>query len=88
MKNGASSNANDGIFVDSTSHGTLIERDLTDGNGDDGLDLDSPVSTVGANRANENGDLGIEAEPGVTDTGGNKASGNGNPIQCKNIACR
>jgi hypothetical protein len=65
--NAVSGNATDGIFIDSTSDGTLVERNLDDGNGDDGIDLDSPVSTVGGNRANENGDLGIEAERGVTD---------------------
>jgi parallel beta-helix repeat protein len=88
VKNAASRNATDGILVDNTSHGTLVERNLADGNGDDGIDLDSPASTAGGNRADENGDLGIEAEPGVTDETGNKASGNGNPAQCTNVACR
>ncbi len=34
------------------------------GNGDDGIDADSPRTTIARNKANINGDLGIEAVPG------------------------
>jgi parallel beta-helix repeat protein len=66
---------------------TVVERNLVERNGDDGIDIDHSGVTVTRNRANDNGDLGIEAAPGVTDGGGNRASGNGNPAQCTNVFC-
>ena len=78
----------DGISVDVTAAGTLLDGNLTFGAGDDGIDVDSPTTTLRRNTANRNHDLGIEAVPGVTDGGGNMASGNGNPLQCTNIFCR
>jgi hypothetical protein len=71
---------------------TLIERNRTDRNGDDGIDVDvgefgQPI-TVRANRAFFNADLGIEADPGTIDGGGNHAKHNGNALQCLNVACR
>ena len=55
--------------------------------GDDGLDADSPSTTITANVANDNADYGVEAVPGVTDGGGNRASGNGQPAQCLGVVC-
>jgi large repetitive protein len=68
--------------------GTLIERNVATGSGDDGFDICRPAATLTANTANDNFDLGIEAVPGVVDGGGNRAIGNGNPLQCTNVFCK
>jgi parallel beta-helix repeat protein len=73
---------------DGTVDGTLLERNVATGSGDDGLDVRSAATTLTGNTANENHDLGIEAVPGVNDGGGNMASGNGNPLQCTNVFCK
>jgi parallel beta-helix repeat protein len=78
----------DGVFVQNTAVGTLIEGNHALGSDDDGIDIDSPDTTLVGNHAVHNGDLGIEAVVGVTDGGRNKAHGNGNPAQCTNISCR
>jgi large repetitive protein len=85
--NVASSRLSDGILVEASATGTLLERNTANGNGDDGIDVDAPGTTVTRNTANDNRDLGIEAVPGVIDGGGNRASGNGNALQCTNLAC-
>jgi hypothetical protein len=77
----------DGIRVEPQAGGTLLKANVTTRNGDDGIDVESPATTITANLANDNTDLGIEAVPGVTDGGGNRASGNGNPAQCVGVAC-
>jgi parallel beta-helix repeat protein len=77
----------DGIVIDEAAAGSLVERNVVLGAGDDGIDVESPTTTLTRNRANGNGDLGIEAVAGVTDGGGNRASGNGNPAQCQGVAC-
>jgi parallel beta-helix repeat protein len=82
------SGALDGILIDDGSPGWLLERNIADGNGDDGIDVDVADATVTGNSASRNHDLGIEAEAGVTDGGGNKASGNGNPFQCTGVVCK
>jgi large repetitive protein len=71
-----------------TVSGTLIERNVATGSGDDGFDIRRPAATLTANTANDNFDLGIEAVPGVVDGGGNRAIGNGNPLQCTNVFCK
>ena len=76
-----------GILVESTATDSLLEGNIAIGTGDDGIDVDSPTTTLTRNLGLRNGDLGIEAVPGVTDGGGNKARGNGNPAQCTNIDC-
>jgi parallel beta-helix repeat protein len=78
----------DGILVDNGATGTLLVRNLAIRNGDDGIDVDAPATTLTHNIANHNHDLGIEAVPGVIDGGGNHAAGNGNPAQCINIDCK
>jgi large repetitive protein len=87
-RNLITSNQTDGILVDSGATGTLLVRNLANRNGDDGIDVDVPATTLTRNIANRNRDLGIEAVPGVIDGGGNRAAGNGNPAQCTNIECR
>jgi parallel beta-helix repeat protein len=77
----------DGVFVLDTAENTLIEGNLALASQDDGIDVDSPSTTLTGNHALNNSDLGIEAVFGVTDGGGNKAHGNGNPAQCTNLAC-
>ena len=53
----------DGVLVESTVTDTLLERNIAIGAGDDGIDVDSPTTSLRRNTANGNGDLGIEAEP-------------------------
>lgn len=77
----------DGILIDEAASGSLVERNVVSGGGDDGIDVESPTTTLTRNRANGNGDLGIEAVAGVTDGGGNRATGNGNPAQCQGVTC-
>ena len=81
-------NDGDGLVVDAGDGENLVEGNRANGNADDGIDVDSPATTLTRNTANDNQDLGIEAVPGVTDGGGNRASGNGNPLQCTNVFCR
>jgi large repetitive protein len=76
----------DGLGVDATAEGTVLERNLAVRAGDDGIQSAAGVLT--SNSAFFNHDLGIEATPGVTDGGANRARGNGNPLQCIGIACR
>lgn len=78
----------DGILVLAGQSENVIEGNRSNENSDDGIDVDSPATTLTRNTANRNHDLGIEAVPGVTDGGGNKASGNGNPLQCANVFCK
>lgn len=77
----------DGLLVESNARDTLVRGNFARGAGDDGIDVDSPATTLTRNTARRNGDLGIEAVPGATDGGGNAASGNGNPAQCTGVAC-
>jgi parallel beta-helix repeat protein len=77
----------DGILVDLAAGRTVVAGNRAHGSDDDGIDVESPSTTLRDNTANDNGDLGIEAVPGVRDAGGNSASGNGNPLQCLNVAC-
>jgi len=86
-RNFVNSKRSDGILVDNGATGTLLIRNRAIRNGDDGIDVDAPATTVTRNIANHNHDLGIEAVPGVIDGGGNHAAGNGNPAQCINIDC-
>jgi Right handed beta helix region len=85
-------NGGDGLFIgpgsQPDSSATIVARNVTSWNQDDGIDVESANSVVSGNRARMNGDLGIEAVPGVADGGGNRAFGNGNPLQCVNIFCR
>jgi hypothetical protein len=84
-------NGGDGVHTTNVwESDTAIERNRTDRNGDDGIDVDigefgGPI-TVRANRANVNDDWGIDA-PGATDGGGNRAKGNGQPAQCRGVRC-
>jgi len=92
-RNVVSDNATDGIQVVNTvtvsfPRTTVVDRNRSERNGDDGIDVDVTTATISNNLANFNGDLGIEAVPGVTDGGGNKAHANGNPLQCLNIRCK
>lgn len=70
-----------------TVSGTLLQRNVATGSGDDGFDVLSPTTTLTANLAVRNHDLGIDAIPGVIDGGRNKAFANGNPAQCVGVAC-
>jgi parallel beta-helix repeat protein len=81
----------DGIAIDPDQVGpvldTVLDSNVTTGATDDGIDVESPATTLTRNLAVHNGDLGIEAVAGVIDGGGNHAAGNGNPAQCTNVAC-
>jgi parallel beta-helix repeat protein len=88
VRNDVSGNLEDGIAVGSLDDGNLVERNLAERNGDDGIDIDAPGVEVTRNSTNNNGDLGIESVPGTIDGGGNRASGNANLAQCVNVLCR
>jgi parallel beta-helix repeat protein len=77
----------DGIAVDNGATGNLVIDNQASGNGDDGIDVDAPTTTVTRNTADRNHDLGIVAGAGVSDGGGNHATGNGDPAQCVGVAC-
>jgi parallel beta-helix repeat protein len=77
----------DGLLVESTATGTLLDRNTAVGAGDDGIEVDNAETTLTRNLAARNGDHGIEAVAGVTDGGGNRAFANGNPVQCLSVAC-
>jgi parallel beta-helix repeat protein len=81
-------NGRDGVLVGTSARRATIRDNFSNGNGDDGIDVDAAGTTVARNKANVNVDLGIEAVPGVIDGGGNKAHGNGNPAQCINVSCK
>jgi parallel beta-helix repeat protein len=81
-------NTADGIAVNSASTRTAITRNRASRNGDDGIHVENPYSTLTANSAFLNGDLGIEAVSGVIDGGHNRAFDNGNPLQCLNVSCK
>ena len=66
---------------------TALYANRAAGNGDDGIDVESPSSWLVRNLVARNGDLGIEAVPGVRGWG-NRAAGNGNAAQCLNVRCR
>jgi parallel beta-helix repeat protein len=87
LGNVTNSAGEDGIRVDSGATGTIVDRNTSDRNGDDGIDVDAPATTLTRNTTNRNADLGIEAVPGVTDGGRNAASRNGNALQCLNVSC-
>jgi nitrous oxidase accessory protein NosD len=81
-------NGEDGVAVFQTAAEVELTDNFARGNGDDGIDSDTPDAVLTRNKAIHNGDFGIEAVPGVTDGGGNKASANGNPLQCLNVSCK
>jgi len=85
-RNTVSDNSRDGIALIS-GPGSIIDRNVSGLNGDDGIDIDDAAVRVSRNRADSNGDLGIESVPG-TDAGGNRASRNGNPVQCTGVVCK
>ena len=80
-------NTIDGIHSFQGSTGNLFEKNHSDRNADDGLDIADPGNTITKNHAKRNGDLGIFAAPGNIDGGKNKAKHNGNPAQCVGVSC-
>jgi hypothetical protein len=83
-------NGLDGVFVGSKTVSQLnypefeppiLEGNSIDRNGDDGIDVENPATTVTRNHAWRNGDLGIEALSGTLGSA-NWAKHNGNPLQC------
>jgi hypothetical protein len=67
---------------------TLVARNTTDRNANDGIDNGAPSTIFRANVANHNANLGIESAAGAVDLGANRATGNGNPAQCTHVECR
>jgi parallel beta-helix repeat protein len=69
----------DGLSVGTEGVGTvtstLLDRNLALRSGHDGIDVESPLTTLTRNLALHNADLGIDAVTGVTDGGGNRARG-------------
>jgi parallel beta-helix repeat protein len=78
----------DGIFIGAFSSGTVLRRNIANGNEGDGIEVSASGTRLGDNSADDNGDFGIDAVPGVIDLGSNSASGNGNPLQCRNVFCQ
>jgi len=81
-----SHNGVDGFHFGPDLHGALTNNAL-DRNGDDGVEVEEPVSELGpvtltGNHVWFNGDLGIEASRPDTLGGGNWAKHNGNSLQC------
>jgi parallel beta-helix repeat protein len=71
--------------------GAVVERNVANENGEDGIHVYEPGATLARNRTDDNVDLGIEAIAGVIDGGGNRASGNGDLFhrgQCLNVSCK
>jgi parallel beta-helix repeat protein len=85
----------DGIFVDADSKGTVLRRNVSLANTDDGIDIESKATKLFDNRADDNDDLnpatsdtyGIESVPGVTASGNTASGNNGGGVQCLNVAC-
>ena len=92
--NSVTANAGDGILVEpfgseeSPRRGHMVSDNVAQRNGDDGIDVENPLTTIAGNGVYTNVDLGIEAVAGVADGGANRAFGNGNPLQCLNVVCR
>jgi large repetitive protein len=78
----------DGIRVDPAADNATVTGNIVRAAGDDGIDLQSPATTVTANLAVNNTDHGIEAVAGVRDGGANYAFGNGADAQCVGVRCR
>ncbi len=81
-------NRQDGLWVNQRSLGSVVARNVALRNGDDGIDVENPATTVRANALLDNSDLGVEAIPGTRDGGGNIAARNGSPIGCTIVICR
>jgi parallel beta-helix repeat protein len=77
----------DGYLVGTMDRHSLLKGNVAVGAGDDGFDIESPLTTLTSNHAVRNGDLGILAVRGVNDGGGNVARHNGDPRECTNIVC-
>lgn len=93
VENRVTANVADGIVVELASDDpgrpqNILTGNVASANGDDGIDVEDPLTVLSANVARRNADLGIEAVPGVTDGGRNQAFANGNPLQCLNVICR
>jgi parallel beta-helix repeat protein len=87
-RNAVNSRLVDGIVVDNGATGNLVLGNKAWDNGDDGIDVDAPATTLSRNIADHNQDLGIEAAPGTHDGGRNRAADNGNPAQCTGVTCQ
>ena len=86
VRNRTFDNEGDGILVAAGVPRTALYANRATGNGDDGIDVESPSSWLVRNQVARNGDLGIEAVRGVRGWG-NQAAGNGNTAQCLNVRC-
>ena len=87
-RNLVSGSGGDGFQVNKKDDHSLLKRNISRHDRDDGFDIENPTAKLTRNEARRNGDLGIEAVRGVNDGGGNRASGNGDLRQCTNIGCR
>jgi hypothetical protein len=86
--NVAMRNALDGIALSTVTHDSQLDGNRLLRNGDDGIDVASPRTTLAGNLARRNADHGIEAPAGVRDAGGNRARRNGGSLQCVDVRCR
>jgi Right handed beta helix region len=76
----------DGVWIEAETTGTLLERNEVRRSPGDGIQVDSPFTTLTRNVSYDNGGWGILAVAGVIDGGGNAAFSNA-AGQCLNVAC-
>lgn len=85
-RNTVSAAASDGVLVTvDAGAGTTLSQNTSYGNGDDGFEVDRPMTTLVKNSAYDNGGAGIRAVDGVIDGGGNEAWDNG--AACIGVTC-
>jgi parallel beta-helix repeat protein len=88
--NTASGNNGEGIAVADSApagQGNVVERNVADANGGDGIIVEGAGHTLKDNSTSLNGGWGIYAPVGAIDGGGNFAAGNMEPGQCFGIVC-
>ena len=91
IRNTANSNAGEGISISDSApagQGNLLQENVADGNGGDGIAIEGVGHILQDNSAQLNGGYGIYAAVGVIDRGGNYAAGNLEIQQCYNVYCR
>ncbi len=88
--NTANTNSGEGIAIEDSApmgQGTLLELNVTDGNGGDGIYIAGVGHILENNSSRLNGGWGIYAAVGATVRGVNFAAGNIEPQQCYNVFC-
>jgi parallel beta-helix repeat protein len=90
VANTAGGNAAQGIYVSdetSAAQGNLLDRNIANANGSDGIVTAKGGHTLTFNVANDNRGWGMHAAPGTIDGRGNVALRNTSSGQCSGIVC-